>query len=101
CSGRRGARHRCRRRWRPARSDDPRPYNRPMPTILVIDDNPAVGAALEVLFSLHDIATLHADSPRAGLEMLAGEDVDLVIQDMNFSADTTSGAEGEALFARI
>ncbi|MEJ0098289.1 MAG: hypothetical protein WDO12_00485 [Pseudomonadota bacterium] len=25
-----------------------------MPTVLVIDDNPAVATALEVLFSLHD-----------------------------------------------
>ena len=72
-----------------------------MPTILVIDDNPAVSTALEVLFSLHDIATLHAESPEAGLALLQQESVDLVIQDMNFTADTTSGDEGEALFAAI
>jgi DNA-binding NtrC family response regulator len=72
-----------------------------MSTVLIIDDNPAVATALDVLFSLHDIATLHADSPQAGLDMLAGESIDLVIQDMNFTADTTSGAEGEALFAQI
>ncbi|MGS1077691.1 sigma-54-dependent transcriptional regulator [Pseudoxanthomonas beigongshangi] len=72
-----------------------------MPTILVIDDNRAVSTALEVLFSLHDITTLHAESPEAGLAVLRREPVDLVIQDMNFSADTTSGAEGEALFAEI
>ena len=72
-----------------------------MPTLLIIDDNPAVATALEVLFSLHDITTLHAATPQAGLDALDDEDVDLVIQDMNFSADTTSGAEGEALFAAI
>jgi DNA-binding NtrC family response regulator len=72
-----------------------------MPIILVIDDNRAVSTALEVLFSLHDITTLHAESPEAGLATLRQEPVDLVIQDMNFSADTTSGAEGEALFAEI
>ncbi len=72
-----------------------------MPTLLIIDDNPAVATALEVLFSLHDIATLHAESPQAGLALLQDETIDLVIQDMNFSADTTSGAEGEALFADI
>src|SRR3546814_5980165 len=33
-------------------------HNRPMPTILVIDDNPSVATALDVLFSLHDIDTL-------------------------------------------
>lgn len=72
-----------------------------MPTILVIDDNPAVATALEVLFSLHDIDTVHADSPQAGLQVLAGEPVDLVVQDMNFHADTTSGDEGVALFGQI
>jgi len=69
-----------------------------MPTILVIDDNLAVSTALEVLFSLHDIDTLHAESPAAGLALLREQPVDLVIQDMNFSEDTTSGAEGEQLF---
>lgn len=69
-----------------------------MPTILVIDDNRAVSTALEVLFSLHDIDTLHAESPREGLDLLEREQVDLVIQDMNFEADTTSGDEGTALF---
>ena len=72
-----------------------------MPTILVIDDNPAVGTALEVLFSLHDIRTLRAESPGEGLSLLAREPADLVIQDMNFEADTTSGDEGVALFHRI
>lgn len=72
-----------------------------MSTVLIIDDNPAVATALDVLFSLHDIATLRAASPREGLDVLARDNVDLVIQDMNFRADTTSGAEGEALFAQI
>ncbi|WP_287599275.1 sigma-54 dependent transcriptional regulator [Thermomonas sp.] len=72
-----------------------------MPVILVIDDNPSVGTALDVLFSLHDIRTLCAQSPEQGLDLLAQEPVDLVIQDMNFVADTTSGDEGVALFQRI
>ncbi|MGO1892174.1 MAG: response regulator, partial [Luteimonas sp.] len=69
-----------------------------MPTILVIDDNRAVITALETLFSLHDIETVGADSPEAGLAALRDGDIDLVIQDMNFHADTTSGEEGVALF---
>ena len=72
-----------------------------MPTILVIDDNPSVATALDVLFSLHDLDTVHADSPEAGLERLRLGDIDLVIQDMNFRADTTSGDEGVALFGQI
>jgi DNA-binding NtrC family response regulator len=69
-----------------------------MSTVLVIDDNPAVATALEVLFSLRELRTLRADSPSAGLAILAREAVDVVIQDMNFRADTTSGEEGAALF---
>ena len=72
-----------------------------MPTVLVIDDNPAVATALETLFSLHDIETVAATSPEDGLAALASGDIDLVVQDMNFRADTTSGEEGVALFGRI
>jgi DNA-binding NtrC family response regulator len=72
-----------------------------MSTVLVIDDNPAVATALETLFSLHDIETRAAGSPEDGLAVLDRESVDLVVQDMNFRADTTSGEEGAALFARI
>jgi DNA-binding NtrC family response regulator len=72
-----------------------------MPTILVIDDNPAVATALEMLFSLHDITTRAVTSPQDGLALLEREPIDLVVQDMNFHADTTSGEEGIALFAQI
>ncbi|MDT9001811.1 sigma-54 dependent transcriptional regulator [Paucibacter sp. APW11] len=72
-----------------------------MRTVLIIDDNPGVGEALSLLLSLHDITPLYAASPEQGLALLAREQVDLVIQDMNFSADTTSGEEGAALFQRI
>jgi len=72
-----------------------------MPTVLVIDDNPAVATALEVLFSLRDIVTRSAESPAAGLAILGREPVDVVIQDMNFRADTTSGEEGAQLFRTI
>lgn len=72
-----------------------------MPTVLIIDDNAAVAIALDVLFSLHDIASLSAASPEEGLDILGREQVDLVIQDMNFTADTTSGEEGVALFREI
>ncbi|TDK23213.1 sigma-54-dependent Fis family transcriptional regulator [Luteimonas aestuarii] len=72
-----------------------------MPTVLVIDDNPSVSLALEMLFSLHDIQTRSAETPEAGLELLARGGIDLVIQDMNFRADTTSGDEGVALFRQI
>ena len=72
-----------------------------MPVVLVIDDNRSIGMAIEVLLSLHDIDVVSAATPDEGLAILARPGVDLVIQDMNFAADTTSGAEGVALFKRI
>ncbi|WP_077036065.1 sigma-54 dependent transcriptional regulator [Pelomonas sp. KK5] len=72
-----------------------------MRTVLIIDDNPGVGEALSLLLSLRDIRPLYAASPDEGLALLAREDVGLVIQDMNFTADTTSGEEGVALFRSI
>ena len=72
-----------------------------MRTVLVIDDNPAVGTALELVFALREIRTVIAYSPEEGLGVLTREDIDLVVQDMNFTADTTSGEEGVALFRAI
>lgn len=71
------------------------------PRVLVIDDNPSVGIALEVLLSLRDIETVVAHSAKEGLERLRSGDIALVIQDMNFEADTTSGEEGERLFHAV
>jgi DNA-binding NtrC family response regulator len=70
-------------------------------TVLVIDDNPSVATALEMLFSLHEIDTRSVTTPDEGLALLARESFDLVVQDMNFHADTTSGEEGVELFAKI
>ncbi len=70
-------------------------------TVLVIDDNPAVASAMAVLLRLRDIRTVAARTPEEGLATLARERVDLVIADMNFRADTTSGEEGAALFRAL
>ena len=70
-------------------------------TVLIIDDNPAVGDALSLALSLHEIHPLTALTPDEGLAMLDREAIDVVIQDMNFTADTTSGEEGVALFRAI
>jgi DNA-binding NtrC family response regulator len=70
-------------------------------TILVVDDSEAVRTAFEVLLSLHGARVLGAATPTAALGLLEREDVDLVIQDMNFQREATSGAEGIALFREI
>jgi DNA-binding NtrC family response regulator len=72
-----------------------------MQTVLVVDDNAAVRTALEMLFSLHDLSVVSAADAQDGLAALDAHPVDLVVQDMNFSEDTTSGEEGIELFRRI
>jgi DNA-binding NtrC family response regulator len=70
-------------------------------TILVIDDSEAVRTAFDVLLSLHGARVLAAASPAAGLAALERDAVDLVIQDMNFHREVTSGEEGIGLFREI
>ncbi|USD22292.1 sigma-54 dependent transcriptional regulator [Microbulbifer variabilis] len=73
-----------------------------MDKILIIDDNSGIVSALEILLSLHDLQPLCAITPQAGLQLLReNRDISLVIQDMNFTADTTSGEEGRELFFAI
>ncbi len=70
-------------------------------TVLVIDDSEAVRTAFEVLLSIHGVRTLTAASPAEGLATLGREPVHLVIQDMNFRREATSGEEGVQLFRAI
>lgn len=69
-----------------------------MGNVLIVDDNRSVCQALELLLSINDIDAESVHSPEAALARTGRGDVDLVIQDMNFQCDTTSGEEGVALF---
>ncbi len=69
--------------------------------VLIVDDQRAIRTALEVLFEQYKVATLVASGPAEVLDLIAREDVGVVIQDMNFSASQTSGAEGVELFRAI
>lgn len=67
-------------------------------SILVVDDHPAVCDALALMLRLqgHQVTTcLSADE---AIQSVSRDEFDLVIQDMNFSQDTTSGEEGKCLF---
>ncbi len=70
-------------------------------TVLVVDDSEAVRTALDVLLSLYGLKTIGAESPAAALATLERETVSLVIQDMNFKRDITSGEEGITLFRHL
>ena len=69
--------------------------------VLVIDDNEAVRTALDILMSLHGARVMGAPSPTEGLALLEREPIDLVLQDMNFRREATSGEEGVQLFREI
>jgi DNA-binding NtrC family response regulator len=70
-------------------------------TVLVADDSEAVRTAFQVLLSLHGARVLGASSPAEALATVRSQEVDLVIQDMNFRREATSGEEGIALFREL
>jgi len=69
--------------------------------VLVVDDQASVRTALELLFELNDIPVALASSPEEALKIVSEEDIGLVVQDMNFRRDTTSGIEGVELMRAI
>ncbi len=72
--------------------------------VLIVEDQPAVVTALQVLFEIRGVACALARSPAEALRRLDGEAADeigVVVQDMNFSPEATSGEEGIALFREI
>jgi DNA-binding NtrC family response regulator len=68
--------------------------------ILVVDDDSAVQVSLALLLKQSGFEPLCCDGPQQALALLAAEPVDLVLQDMNFSLQT-SGEEGLALLAQV
>lgn len=69
-----------------------------MSKVLIVDDNHSVCDALALLLSIHDIESERVHKPADAIKRLGQGDIDLVIQDMNFESDTTSGEEGVSLF---
>ena len=71
------------------------------PRTLIADDQPDVIEALRLLLKREGYQIEAANSPRAVLERLAARDYDLLLMDLNYARDTTSGEEGLDLLARI
>jgi DNA-binding NtrC family response regulator len=70
--------------------------------VLIIDDNPSVGSALQMLLKLHGIGSQFCVCPFEGLELIQKDaSISLVIQDMNFSEGENSGRQGRELFFNI
>src|SRR3954471_22091723 len=71
---------------------------------LIVEDQPAVVTALQVLFEIRGMACAVARSPAEALGRLdadAAQEIGVVVQDMNFSPEATTGEEGISLFREI
>jgi len=71
------------------------------PRILIADDQPDVQEALRLLVKGEGFAAELVSSPEAILEALKQRDFDVLLMDLNYTRDTTSGAEGLDLLSRI
>jgi len=69
--------------------------------ILVADDQPHILEAVELLLAPQGIQVDCVRSPRLLLEALGQCDYDVLLIDLNYTRDTTSGQEGLDLLARI
>ena len=75
-------------------------HSSPLP-VLIVDDQPAVVTALEVLLDLYDIPHLSASSPDGALQIADSRTLGVVLQDMNFGRNQTSGEQGIELFRAL
>ena len=71
------------------------------PRILLADDQPDVLEALRLLLKRQGYQLETAASPGATLSALENGDFDVLLMDLNYARDTTSGKEGLDLLARI
>ncbi len=71
------------------------------PHVLVADDQPDVLAALRLLLRSEGFDTQTAASPAEVLELLEVDDFDVLLLDLNYTRDTTSGQEGLDLLPKI
>jgi DNA-binding NtrC family response regulator len=69
--------------------------------VLVADDQPHILEAVELLLSPQEIDVDCVRSPQLLLEALGERDYDVLLIDLNYTRDTTSGQEGLDLLARI
>src|SRR5271170_3318758 len=71
------------------------------PRILAADDQPHILDAVELLLEPEGYQVARARSPREVLERIASETFDALLIDLNYTRDTTSGAEGLELLAQL
>ena len=65
-----------------------------MDTILVIDDQADVRMSATIALNQMGFQCIEAQGPEQALEIIANSSISLILLDMNFKLDTTSGEEG-------
>lgn len=71
------------------------------PRLLIADDQADILEALKLLLKGEGFEVETATSPRAVLTAIEARDFDALLVDMNYTRDTTSGAEGLDLLSRV
>src|SRR5258706_7889148 len=82
-------------------SDTPAEVRTMESRILIADDQPDVLRALCLLLKGHGYSTETVTSPSGLLEALGRSEFDLLLMDLNYARDTTSGREGLDLLTRL
>jgi sigma-B regulation protein RsbU (phosphoserine phosphatase) len=72
-----------------------------MPRALIADDQPDVLEALRLLLKNEGYQTEAVGSPAGVLDALKGGGFDLLLMDLNYARDTTSGREGMDLVSHV
>src|SRR5687768_7360399 len=76
-------------------------FPKPVPRTLIADDQPDIVAALRLLLRGAGFHTEGVNSPAAVLDAIKQKEFDLVLMDLNYARDTTSGQEGLDLITNI
>lgn len=71
------------------------------PRVLIADDQPDVLEALRLLLKGHGYVTESVTSPAGMLDALGRREFDLILMDLNYARDTTSGREGLDLLTHL
>jgi DNA-binding NtrC family response regulator len=78
-----------------------KPQDAAPPRVLIADDQPDVLEALRLLLKAEGYQIEPASSPAGVLAALDAKEFDVVLIDLNYARDTTSGQEGLDLLSRI
>src|SRR5690554_1240044 len=71
------------------------------PSILIADDQPDILQALRLLLKPEGYDIVTASSPAHVAQAVGERELDVILMDLNYARDTTSGREGLDLLNRI